>query len=47
MFVTLYADDTVPFVESADDLRKQLKTFSEYCNVWKLKVKFGGMVMLK
>ena len=38
LYVFLYADDTVLFSESANDLQLQLNTFCEYCNIWKLKV---------
>lgn len=38
LFVILYADDTAILAESTDDLQKQLDSFNEYCNVWKLKV---------
>lgn len=37
-FVLLYADDTVLLSESAEGLQKALDIFSEYCNIWKLKV---------
>ncbi len=38
LFVLLYADDTVLFAESANDLQIALNIFSEYCEKWKLKV---------
>ena len=38
LFILLYADDTVLFSESFDDLQLQLNVFYDYCNFWKLKV---------
>ena len=37
-FIILYADDTVIMAESAADLQKQLDSFSDYCDIWRLKV---------
>ena len=36
--IILYADDTVIIAESAADLQKQLDSFSDYCDIWTLKV---------
>ena len=38
LFIILYADDTVIMEESAADLQKQLDSFSDYCDIWRLKV---------
>jgi hypothetical protein len=38
LFIILYVDDTVIMAESAADLQKQLDSFSDYCNIWRLKV---------
>ena len=38
IFVLLYADDTVIFSESLEGMQKNLDTFQEYCNLWKLSV---------
>ena len=38
LFIILYADDTVIMAESAADLQKQLDSFSDYCDIWTLKV---------
>jgi hypothetical protein len=38
MLVTLYADDTVLFADSAVEMQIQLDNFSEYCSLWKLNV---------
>ena len=36
LFILLYADDTVIFAESAEDLQAPLNIFEEYCSEWKL-----------
>jgi hypothetical protein len=38
LFIILYADDTVIMAESAADLQKQLDSFSDYCDIWRLKI---------
>lgn len=38
MFLMLYADDTLLFSESAEDMQRQLDCFKTYCDHWKLKV---------
>ena len=38
LFILLYADDMVLFSDSAEDLQVQLNNFSEYCDIWRLKV---------
>ena len=38
LFIILYADDTVIMAESAVDFQKQLDSFSDYCDIWRLKV---------
>lgn len=38
LFLLLYADDTVIFAESQQELQQILKLFEHYCNIWKLKV---------
>ena len=38
MFLLLYADDTVIFAESPEELQNSLHVFSDYCNQWKLTV---------
>ena len=38
LLITLYADDTVLFASSKDNLQKCLDGLNEYCNKWKLKV---------
>ena len=38
LFLLLYADDTVIFAESHEELQQALEVFQEYCNLWKLKV---------
>ena len=38
LFLLLYADDTVIFAESQQELKQILKLFEHYCNIWKLKV---------
>ena len=38
LFIILYADDTVIMAESDADLQKQLDSFSDYCDIWRLKV---------
>ena len=38
LFLLLYADDIVIFVESSDDLQKGLDVLAEYCKRWKLTV---------
>ena len=38
LFIILYAHDTVIMAESAADLQKQLDSFSDYCDIWRLKV---------
>jgi hypothetical protein len=37
-FIILYADDTVIMAESAANLQKQLDSFSDYCDIWRLKL---------
>ena len=36
LFIILYADDAVIMTESAADLQKQLDSFSDYCDIWRL-----------
>jgi hypothetical protein len=38
LFIILYADDTAIMAESAADLQKQLDSFSDYCDIWRLKI---------
>ena len=38
LFVILFADDTVMFCETLDDLQRTLNAFSNYCTHWKLTV---------
>ena len=38
LLLLLYADDTVIFSESADELQNALNVFQEYCYTWKLTV---------
>ena len=38
IFTLLYADDTVIFDESPDQLQNMLNVFNDYCNEWKLTV---------
>lgn len=38
LFVLLYADDTVMFSETPDDLQRTLNAFNDYCTAWKLNV---------
>ena len=38
LFVLLYADDTVVFSETPDELQNSLKKIEEYCSKWKLKL---------
>lgn len=40
-FILLYADDTILFSDSPEDLQMQLNVFSEYCKIWRLKVNIG------
>ena len=41
LFILLYADDTILFSDSPDDLQMQLNIFNEYCKNSKLKVNSG------
>ena len=38
LLILLYADDTVIFSESSEDLQYALSQFGEYCRTWKLTV---------
>ena len=38
LFVILYADDTVIFAETKDEMQKALNIFHSYCQTWKLQV---------
>ena len=38
LFVLLYADDTVIFMNSPEELKKSLHIFENYCDIWKLKI---------
>ena len=38
LFLLLYADDTVIFAESPEDLQAALNIFEEYCSEWKLSI---------
>ena len=41
IFVLLYADDTVIFGTDEHTFQENLKTFNDYCNLWKLNVNFN------
>jgi len=36
LFILLYADDTVIFSQTLDELQKSLESFEAYCKLWKL-----------
>lgn len=38
LITLLYADDTIIFAETPDDLQKSLEALNDYCNQWDLKV---------
>ena len=38
IFMLLYADDTVSFIDNPNDLQNSLDTFKGYCTAWKLTV---------
>ena len=38
LFTLLYADDTILYSDSVNDLQLQLNSFNEYCEIWKLKI---------
>ena len=38
IFILLYADDTAILSHSAEGLQKALLVYSEYCDLWKLKI---------
>ena len=38
LFLLLYCDDTIIMSRSADDLDRALKTYEQYCKIWKLTV---------
>lgn len=38
LFILFYADDTVLFAESADEMQVTLNYFEDYCNQWRLSV---------
>jgi hypothetical protein len=38
LFIILYADDTVIMAESAANLQNQLDSFSDYCDISRLKL---------
>ena len=38
LFALLYADDTILFAETPDELQDILNCFYEYCQTWRLKV---------
>ena len=38
LFLLMYADDTVILSETSEGLQTALNFYSEYCNVWKLKI---------
>lgn len=40
LVVILYADDTVIFANSEEDLTSLLHTFNDYCSMWKLDINF-------
>ena len=40
LLVLLYADDTVIFGTNAKDFQKNLDTFYDYTNLWKLKINY-------
>ena len=46
IFLLLYADDTVIFGESADELQKTLNVFKDYCDQWKLTVNISKTKIL-
>jgi len=38
LFILLYADETVIFAESAEELQTALNIFEKYCSEWKLSI---------
>ena len=46
LFILLYADDTVIFSETLDELQKALGSFEAYCKLWKLEVNVNKTKML-
>ena len=40
LFAILYADDTVIFAESRDELQAALNGMLDYCNIWKLEINY-------
>ena len=38
LFILLFADDTVLFSNSKEDLQRKLNCFENYCDIWHLKV---------
>ena len=46
LFVLLYADDTVVFATSEETLTQSLNLFANYCNQWKLDIKYDKTKVL-
>jgi hypothetical protein len=46
LFIILYANDTAMMEESAADLQKQLDSFSDYCDIWRLKVNVEKKIVI-
>ena len=46
IFLLLYADDTVIFAESPEELQNALNAFSDYCDLWKLTVNVSKTKLL-
>ena len=38
LYILLYADDTVIFAESQEDLQQSINLMKRYCSMWKLKI---------
>ena len=46
IFILLYADDTVLFGKTKDDLQQSLNIFENYCEEWKLTVNISKTKVL-
>ena len=46
LLVLIYADDTVIFSKDQEGLQKSMDCFSEYCDIWKLKVNYSKTKVL-